>query len=149
MVAAEAVAAIGTADASAGRILLTYVIESWGGRCLVGVHPSSFVWCGFVELRRIPKSRRSKQKSRYRSIRVVAAAIPYRPKDSSVSGSMEHSSNLGGVNSKNGSHSCPTANASQPGMGSPRGKIRSTMFGHTHRAKTRCLASTTPSIIQR
>jgi len=34
-----------------------------------------------------------------------------RPKDSAVSGSMEQSSNLGGVNSKNGSPSCPTSNA--------------------------------------
>ena len=45
-----------------------------------------------------------------------------RPKDSAVSGSMEQSSNLGGVNSKNGSHSCPTSNAGESGRGRGRGQ---------------------------
>ncbi len=45
-----------------------------------------------------------------------------RPKHSAVSGSMEQNSNLDGVNSKNGSHSCPTANASESGRGRGKGK---------------------------
>lgn len=44
------------------------------------------------------------------------------PKTSTVTGSMQQSSNLSGVSPKNGSHSCPTANASEPGWGRPRGK---------------------------
>jgi putative transposase len=47
-----------------------------------------------------------------------------RPTDSAVSGSTEQSGNLGGVNSKNGSHSCPASNASQPGRGRGRGENR-------------------------
>lgn len=47
-----------------------------------------------------------------------------RPTDSAVSGSMEQSGHLGGVNSKNDAHSCPTANASQPGRGRGRGENR-------------------------
>jgi len=44
------------------------------------------------------------------------------PKTSAVSGSMQQSSNLSGVNSKNGAHSCPTSNASESGRGRARGK---------------------------
>ncbi len=44
------------------------------------------------------------------------------PKDLAVGGSMEQSSNLSGVNSKNGSHSCPTSNASESGRGRGRGQ---------------------------
>lgn len=44
------------------------------------------------------------------------------PKTSTVTGSMQQSSNLSGVSPKTGSHSCPTANASEPGRGRPRGK---------------------------
>ena len=47
-----------------------------------------------------------------------------RPTDTAVSGSMEQSGNLGGVNSKNGSHRCPASNASQPGRGRGRGENR-------------------------
>lgn len=44
------------------------------------------------------------------------------PKTSTVSGSMQQSSNLSGVNSKNDAHSCPTSNASESGRGRARGK---------------------------
>jgi len=44
-----------------------------------------------------------------------------RPKDSAIRGSMEQNSNFSGVNSKNGSHSCPTTNASDSGRGRPMG----------------------------
>jgi putative transposase len=47
---------------------------------------------------------------------------PQPPKTSTVTGSMQQSSNLSGVSPKNGSHICPTANASEPGRGRPRGK---------------------------
>ena len=44
------------------------------------------------------------------------------PKQSAGGGSMEQSNNLGGVASKNGSHSCPTSNASESGRGRARGQ---------------------------
>jgi transposase InsO family protein len=44
------------------------------------------------------------------------------PKTSTVTGSMQQSRNLSGVTPKTGSHSCPTANASESGRGRPRGK---------------------------
>jgi transposase InsO family protein len=47
-----------------------------------------------------------------------------RPKTSTLTGSIERSSNLSKVNPKNGSHSCPIANASESGGGIPISKIR-------------------------
>ena len=47
---------------------------------------------------------------------------PQPAKTSTVTGSMQQSSNLSGASPKNGSHSCPTANASESGRGTPRGK---------------------------
>ncbi len=47
---------------------------------------------------------------------------PQPAKTSIVTGSMQQSSHLSGACPKNGSHSCPTANASESGKGTPRGK---------------------------
>ena len=45
-------------------------------------------------------------------------------KDSAVTASMEQNSNISELRPKNGSHSCPTINASQSGRGRPKGKKR-------------------------
>ncbi len=57
-----------------------------------------------------------------------------RPKGSAVSGSMEQSSNLGGVNLKTGSPSCPTSNASE----SARGRGREQKPLHHDRSQPSC-----------
>jgi transposase InsO family protein len=45
-----------------------------------------------------------------------------RPKDSTLSGWIERKTNLSKVNPENGSHSCPTSNASESGRGRGRGQ---------------------------
>jgi len=45
-----------------------------------------------------------------------------RPKDSATSGSMQRNSKVSATTPKNGSHSCPTSNASESGRGRPMGK---------------------------
>jgi putative transposase len=59
-----------------------------------------------------------------------------RPKDSAISGPIERKTNLSEVNPKNGSHSCPIANASESGRGRPMGKnpLNDDLLRSSHRS---------------
>jgi len=81
-------------------------------------------WSPITEVHLNPKKHTIKTKEEMPTHRSEdrAGAQP-QPKISTTTGSREQSSNLGGVNLKNGSHSCPTSNASQTARGRGRGKI--------------------------
>jgi transposase InsO family protein len=107
-------------------------------------------WSPITEVHLNPNRQTIKTK---RAIAVDSSCHPIpcqpQPKTSKTTGSIEQSSNLGGVNSKNGSHSCPTSNASASSRGRPRGK---NLLNDNHLRLSRPnsrLGLKTTSIIQR
>ena len=94
-------------------------------------------WSPITEVHLNPKKETIKTKVAIPIDSSCGQKVPQqRPKTSTLTGSIERSSNLSKVNPKNGSHSCPIANASESGGGIPMSKnsLNDDLLRSSHRS---------------